>query len=143
MRQFLKFAVALAIAVAVVMAVRAFAFTIYTAPLPIGKQLRGGDKVAVNKLSRCRDLQRGDMVVFAVSGEAPRFAIVGPPQELGVVIGVPGDTVAVGGQRYRIPYKCCDRCQCNDCRLYLVDTGLRRCLVHKHQMAGKAWRLFH
>ena len=138
MRQFLKFAVALVIAVAVVAVVRLFAFTVYTAPAAIGKQLHTGQRVVVNKLVRHGDFQRGDLLVFTVSGEAPAVAFVGPPQEIGVVEAVPGDTIPVGGQRYRIPYKCCDRCGCRDCRIYLVDIGGHKRLVHKHQVVGRA-----
>lgn len=116
-----------------------FAFTIYTAPASIGKYLKTGDRVVVNKLSHCQDLQRGNLIVFTVSGEPPAFALVGPPQQLGQIIAVPGDVIVVKKQRYRIPYKCCDRCQCVDCKLYLVDTGHSQRLVHKHQIVGKAY----
>lgn len=139
MRQFLKFFVALVIAVAVVMAIRVFAVTIYTAPNAIGKNMRTGQRVMVNKL--CRDnFKKGDVFAFTVSGDAPTFALVGPPQELGEVIAVPGDTITVNKQRYLIPYKCCVRCQCHDCKLYLVNTGNARLLVHKHQIVGKILR---
>lgn len=139
MRQFLKFAVALVAAVAIVMAIRVFAFSVYTAPVSIGKELKAGKRVVVNKLNSHKDFTRGDLLVFTVSGEAPAFSLIGPPQELGMVVAVPGDTITVKGQRYRIPYKCCDRCQCRDCRLYLVDTGNARRLVYKHQIIGQAY----
>ncbi len=141
MRQFLKFLIALLIAVIIVMAIRLFAFTVYTAPVAIGKGVRAGQRVMVNKLCRHSEFKRGDFLAFTVSGEAPMFAIVDPPQELGMVVAVPGDTIAVKRQHYRIPFKCCDRCQCHDCCLYLVDTGNGRRLVHKHQIIGKALSL--
>ena len=118
--------------------VRIFAFTIYSAPSSIGGKLKEGDKVVVNKLSHCQEFQKGDLLVFTEKGEAPRFAIIEPPQSLGMVVAVPGDTITVNKQRYRIPYKCCERCQCHDCKLYLVDTGCGKRLVHKHQIIGKA-----
>lgn len=139
MRQFLKFLIALLIAVVTVMAIRTLAFTVYTAPVAIGKDVRAGQRVVVNKLCRHSDFRHGDFLAFTVSGEAPTFAIVDPPQELGMVVAVPGDTIAVKGQHYRIPFKCCDRCQCHDCCLYLVDTGVSRQLVHKHQVTGRAY----
>lgn len=141
MRQFLKFLIALLIAVIIVVAIRTFAFTVYTAPVAVGNGVRAGQKVAVNKLCRHSDFRRGDLLAFTVSGEAPAVAIVDPPQEIGMVVAVPGDTIAVKGQRYRIPFKCCDRCQCHNCRLYLVDTGNGRRLVHKHQIVGKVLSL--
>lgn len=141
MRQFLKFLIALLIAVIIVVAIHTFAFTVYTAPVAIGKSVRTGQKVVVNKLCRHMDLMRGDFLAFTVRGEAPTFTIIDPPQELGMVVAVPGDTIAVKGQRYRIPFKCCDRCQCRDCCLYLVDTGNGRRLVHKHQIVGKVLSL--
>lgn len=140
MRQLLKFAVALCVAVAVVIAVRMAAFTVCTAPVSIGGQLRAGSRVVVNKLRRCADFRRGDLMAFTVDGSTPRLSLTEPPQQIGMVAAVPGDTITVRGQRYRIPYKCCDRCQCADCRLYLVDTGSGRRLVHKHQVVGRVVR---
>ncbi len=142
MRQFLKFFIALCVATIIVLAIRVFAFTIYSSPVTIGHTLRSGEKVVVNKLCRSREFQKGELIIFTDSGEAPGYAIIGPPQSLGMVIAVPGDTITVRKQRYRIPYRCCDRCQCQDCKLYLVDTGYAQCLVHKHQVVGKARRLF-
>lgn len=139
MRQFLKFIVALCVATLILTAIRTFAFTVYTAPVSIGNHPMAGQKVMVNKLCRHDDFRRGDLIVFTVSGEAPAFSLVGPPQELGRVVALPGDTINVKGLRYRIPKKCCNRCQCDDCRLYLVDTGVSRLLVHKHQVTGRAY----
>ena len=141
-RQLLKFVIALAIAMAVVMVVRVFAITIYTVPAPLGQGLRTGDRVVVNKLVRSRAPRRGDLIVFTVSGEAPAVSLIGPPQELGLVVNLPGDTIAVSARRYVIPLRCCDRCPCRDCRLYLVETGHGKRLVYKHQIVGKAVPLF-
>ena len=128
-RQLLKFIIALAIA-------------IYTVPAPLGQGLRTGDRVVVNKLVRSRAPRRGDLIVFTVSGEAPAASLIGPPQELGLVVNLPGDTIVISSRRYVIPLRCCDRCPCRDCRLYLVETGHGKRLVYKHQIVGKAVPLF-
>lgn len=141
-RQLLKFIIALAIAVTLVVVVRVFAITIYTVPAPLGQRLRTGDKVVVNKLARSRAIHREDLIVFTVSGDAPAASLIGPPQELGEVINLPGDTITVDSSRYVIPVKCCERCPCRDCCLFLVETGHGNRLVHKHQIVGKAARLF-
>jgi signal peptidase I len=125
-----------------VVVIRLFVFTIYTVPAPLGQALRTGDRVVVNKFPHCQNFRRGDLIVYTVSGEAPAVALVGPPQELGQIVNVPGDTIRFGKTRYYIPYKCCDRCPCEDCCLYLVDNGHGKRLVHKHQIVGKAARLF-
>ena len=127
---------------AVVMVVRVFAITIYTVPAPLGQGLRTGDSVVVNKLVRSRAPRRGDLIVFTVSGEAPAASLIGPPQELGLVVNLPGDTIVISSRRYVIPLRCCDRCPCRDCRLYLVETGHGKRLVYKHQIVGKAVPLF-
>lgn len=127
---------------AIVVVVRVFAITIYTVPAPLGQGLRTGDRVVVNKLARSRALRRGEFIVFTVNGEAPAVSLIGPPQELGEVVNLPGDTITVARRRYVIPLKCCDRCPCRDCRLCLVETGHGKRLVHRHQIVGKAARLF-
>lgn len=126
----------------IVVVVRVFAITIYTVPAPLGQGLRTGDRVVVNKLARSRAPRRGDLIVFTVRGDAPAVSLIGPPQELGQVVNLPGDTINVARRRYVIPLKCCDRCPCRDCRLYLVETGHGKRLVYKHQIVGKAARLF-
>lgn len=141
-RQIIKFIIALAAAVALVVVVRMFAFTVYTVPAPIGQGLRTGDRVLVNKVVRGRAVKRGELIVFTVSGEAPAVSLIGPPQELGKVLNLPGDTITISGRLYLIPMRCCDRCPCRDCRLYLVETGRGKRLVYKHQIVGKATRLF-
>lgn len=128
------------IAVIIVIAVRMFAFTIYISPVTIGNSLHGGDHVVVNKFNRYGNFSRGDLIVFTTNGEAPHIAFLEPPQEIGMIVAVPGNIITVNKVRYRIPYKCCDRCQCSDCCLYLVDTGNGRKLVHKHQVVGKILR---
>ena len=141
-RQLLKFVIALAIAMTVVVVVRMFAITVYTVPAPLGQGLRTGDRVVVNKLARSRAPHRGDLIVFTVSGDAPSVSLIGPPQEIGQVVNLPGDTIAISTRRYVIPLRCCDRCPCRDCRLYLVETGHGKRIVYKHQIVGKAVPLF-
>ncbi|EGN55965.1 hypothetical protein Premu_0483 [Hallella multisaccharivorax DSM 17128] len=141
-RQLLKFILALAVAVAIVVVIRMFAFTICTVPTPIGQELRTGNRMIVNKLTRCHDLRQGDLIVFTVSGEAPAISLIGPPQEIGMVVNLPGDTITVKRRRWLIPIRCCNRCPCRDCKVYLVDTGHGYRLVHRHQIIGKAVRLF-
>ena len=60
----------------------------------------------------CSDIQRGDVVVF------------------------------VNGEKYLIPHQCCHRCKSTDCHTYLLNVGTTEMLVQKHDMLGKAWRLY-
>lgn len=131
MRQMVRALIAFGIALIIVFAMRAYMFTIYTVPSDISGMLRRGDRVMVNRLSHA-DLRVGDWVVFN-KGES----------FIGRVEALPGDTMRVGGRLYAIPMKCCDRCLCPDCKLYLLNLGPSRTLVYKHQMVGKAHRLFH
>ncbi len=131
MRQFAKFIVALGVFMVLFLAVRAFAFAIYTVPTDVMPTLRKGDRVVVNKVAHAT-FERGDLMVFHQSARL-----------VGAVVAIPGDTINVGGNRYRIPYRCCRRCACHDCKLYLVNTGQQRLLVHLHQVEGKAKRLYH
>ncbi|MBM6991756.1 MAG: signal peptidase I [Prevotella sp.] len=131
MRQAFKAFIAFGIALLIVFAVRAYAFTIYTVPLDIHQMLRRGDRVMVNRLSQANP-KVGDMVVFNRG-----------VQLIGRVEALPGDTVRVGHNRFVIPESCCNRCCCPDCKLYMLNIGTRHALVYKHQMVGKARRLFH
>jgi signal peptidase I len=140
MKQVLKFAAALCVALVLVMGVRAVAFSLCRVPSDIGRELRRGDRVWVNKLARTANFSRGDIVVFDTSGTPPCISLYNRDEAIGCVVAVPGDTITVAGRRYRIPYRCCDRCGCDDCRLYLVDTGHGCRLVHKHQIVGRGRR---
>lgn len=131
MRNALKFVLALIVAVALMLAVRAFVFTVYTVPSDLTEQFRKGDRVAVNLLQRA-PFRRGDVIVF---GDSIRM--------IGRIRAVPGDTLSYGRNRYVIPRRCCTRCPCPDCHLYLVNTGTSELLVHKRQIRGRAFRLFH
>ncbi len=131
MRQLAKFLLALGVFVAIFLAVRAFAFAIYTVPTDVTPTLRQGDRVMVNKVAHAT-FRRGDLMVFR---QHERL--------VGAVEAGPGDTIRVGRYRYRIPQRCCRRCACADCKLYLVNTGRSHTLVHLHQVEGKATRLYH
>ena len=61
---------------------------------------------------------------------------------IGMVEKLPGDTVRIDTASYIIPMVCCRRCGCKDCRFYLLKTPTGQQLVHKHQMIGKAYKLF-
>lgn len=140
LKQTLKFVLALAIALVIVLAVRTFAFSMCRLPCDFSSFYRRGDRVMVNRLSR-GDLQRGDLVAFCTDSSAVPRAFHPTGLTMGLVEAVPGDTIALGRRRFRIPLKCCSKCRCVDCKLYLVYTGRGRVLVHKHQLVGKAFRL--
>ena len=61
---------------------------------------------------------------------------------IGVIMHLPGDTIRLGKERFVIPTVCCKRCGCQDCRLFLLRTACGKTLVHKHQIVGKAYKLF-
>lgn len=140
LKQTLKFVLALAIALALVLVVRAFAFTVCRLPCDFSQTYRRGDRVMVNRLSR-GDLRRGELVAFCTDSAAVPCLFPSSGLTLGLVEAVPGDTIVLERRRFRIPLKCCRKCRCVDCKLYLVYTGKGRVLVHKHQLAGKAFRL--
>ncbi len=115
-------------------AIRTYAFTVFSVPqggLP--PQLKEGNRVIVNRID-CDRFNRGEIVVFADSMAVDYF--------IGTVDNLPGDTVTLDTVRYVIPMICCKRCGCKDCRYYLVKTSSGRQLVHKHQIIGKAYKLF-
>ena len=140
-------------------AIRTYAFTVFTVPeggLP--PQLKEGNRVIVNRID-CDVFKRGETVVFADSIEMESHTVVssytGKAVELahsyttweeeyfiGCIVGMPGDTIQIRANRYVIPAVCCERCGCKDCRYYLVRTSRGKQLVHKHQIQGKAYKLF-
>ena len=95
--------------------------------------MKKGNRVIVNRID-CDVFKRGEMVVFADSLEREYF--------IGQITGIPGDTIRIQGSHYVIPFVCCKRCGCKDCRYYLVRTSQGKLVVHKHQMLGKAYKLF-
>ncbi len=130
MNQVIKATIALGIALVIMFAVRGYAFTICSVPTDISSQLRRGDRVLVNKMVHA-GFRRGDLLVF---GQTEKL--------IGAVEGVPGDTVRLNGRSYRIPMRCCGKCGCPDCKIYLVSMGKGKTLVHQHQVIGKAHKLF-
>lgn len=100
----------------------------------------------VNRMD-CDIFERGDVVVFADSvvckpSKASRFKSTDEAFFIGEVEKLPGDTILLDTTRYVIPTICCKRCGCKDCRYYLVKTSRGSQVVHKHQMVGKAYKLF-
>ena len=61
---------------------------------------------------------------------------------IGRIEKLPGDTILIDTVKYVIPTVCCKRCGCKDCRFYLLKTPTGQQVVHKHQMIGKAYKLF-
>ena len=133
-----------------VWAVRTFAFTVFTVPAGgLPPQLKAGNRVIVNRID-CDFFNRGEVVVFTDSVFAPvenqgqsqvrKFVL--KAYFIGRVEKLPGDTILVDTVKYVIPTVCCRRCGCKDCRFYLLKTPTGQQLVHKHQMIGKAYKLF-
>ncbi len=122
--------------------VRTFAFTVFSVPAGgLPPQLREGNRVIVNRMD-CDYFGRGDIVVFADSTVGWRHLAL-ENCFIGRIEKLPGDTLQLDTLRYVIPTVCCKRCGCKDCRFYLVRTsGQGRQLVHKHQMIGRAYKLF-
>lgn len=130
MNQALKTFVALLVATVIMLAIRAYVFTIYTVPVDVGNDIKKGNRVgALHWL--CSDLRRGDVVVFGKD-----------TKNIGRIKAIPGDSVLVKGTRYIIPRQCCNRCNSSDCHTYMLDVGNAELLVQKHEMLGKAWRIW-
>ena len=125
-----------------VWAVRTFAFTVFTVPAGgLPPQLKAGNRVIVNRID-CDFFNRGEVVVFRDSVTYQRRKIVAEAYFIGRVEKQPGDTIRIDTVQYIIPTVCCKRCGCKDCRFYLLKTPTGQQLVHKHQMIGKAYKLF-
>ena len=112
------------------LAIRAYVFTIYTVPENVDNRILKGDRVGVLHWL-CSEVERGDVIVF---GDSIKL--------IGRVKAVPGDSVDVNGEKYIIPHQCCHRCKSTDCHTYLINIGKAEMLVQKHDMLGKAWRLY-
>ncbi|MCH3994686.1 MAG: S26 family signal peptidase [Prevotella sp.] len=127
-----KFILALLFTMLLMLVVRACLFTIFSVPdSSYAPEFRKGDRWIVNRLN-CTDLRRGDDLVF-------RQDSVSYP---GLVVALPGDTIAWKGVRYRVPVRCSHHCDCPYCKCYLLQVGKRKVLVYRHQFVGKAYRLF-
>ena len=137
-----KFLIALGLSLLLVWAVRTFAFTVFTVPAGgLPPQLKAGNRVIVNRID-CDFFNRGDVVVFRDSVTYQRRKIVAEAYFIGRVEKQPGDTIRIDTVQYIIPTVCCKRCGCKDCRFYLLKTPTGQQVVHKHQMIGKAYKLF-
>ena len=141
-----------------VWAVRTYAFTVFTVPAGgLPPHLEEGNRVIVNRID-CDFFNRGEIVVYADSVALPlrnqgfnqsssqgfsyRRKRVIVEYFIGQIEKLPGDTLRIGKASYIIPMECCKRCGCKDCRFYLLKTPAGEQLVHKHQMIGKAYKLF-
>ena len=141
-----KFLIALGLSLLLVWVVRTFAFTVFTVPAGgLPPQLKAGNRVIVNRID-CDFFNRGEIVVYADSVALPlrnqRRKNVFMVYFIGRIDKLPGDTLRIGKASYIIPTVCCKRCGCKDCRFYLLKTPAGEQLVHKHQMIGKAYKLF-
>ena len=143
-----------------VWAVRTFAFTVFTVPAGgLPPQLKAGTRVIVNRID-CDFFNRGDVVVFtdsvfaSVKNQGQKQAgtqsqaqpqarkFVSEAYFIGRIEKLPGDTILIDTVKYIIPTVCCKRCGCKDCHFYLLKTPTGQQVVHKHQMIGKAYKLF-
>ena len=145
-----KFLIALGLSLLLVWVVRTFAFTVFTVPAGgLPPQLKAGNRVIVNRID-CDFFNRGEVVVFTDSvfapvenqGQSQVRKFVSKAYFIGRVEKLPSDTVRIDTASYIIPVVCCKRCGCKDCRFYLLKTPTGQQLVHKHQMIGKAYKLF-
>ena len=145
-----KFLIALGLSLLLVWVVRTFAFTVFTVPAGgLPPQLKAGNRVIVNRID-CDFFNRGEVVVFTDSvfapvenqGQSQVRKFVSKAYFIGRIEKLPGDTILVDTVKYVIPTVCCRRCGCKDCRFYLLKTPTGQQLVHKHQMIGKAYKLF-
>lgn len=137
-----KFLIALGLSLLLVWAVRTFAFTVFTVPAGgLPPQLKAGNRVIVNRIA-CDFFNRGEVVVFRDSVTYQRRKIVAEAYFIGRIEKLPGDTIRIDTVQYIIPTVCCKRCGCKDCRFYLLKTPTGQQVVHKHQMIGKAYKLF-
>ena len=157
-----KFLIALGLSLLLVWAVRTYAFTVFTVPAGgLPPQLKAGNRVIVNRID-CDFFNRGDVVVFTDSVFAPvkkqaqsqagsqgqsqaqpqARKFVSEAYFIGRIEKLPGDTILIDTVKYIIPTVCCKRCGCKDCRFYLLKTPTGQQVVHKHQMIGKAYKLF-
>ncbi len=122
----------LVLALLVAWAIRTYVFTVFSVPAGgLPPQLKEGNRVIVNRID-CDVFDRGEVVVYTDSVNC----------FIGRVAKLPGDTLSLDTCRYVIPTVCCKRCGCKDCRYYLVRTANGAELVHKHQIVGKAYKIF-
>ncbi len=122
----------LVLALLVAWAIRTYVFTVFSVPAGgLPPQLKEGNRVIVNRID-CEVFDRGEVVVYTDSVNC----------FIGKIAQLPGDTLSLYSGRYVIPTVCCKRCGCKDCRYYLVRTANGAELIHKHQIVGKAYKIF-
>ena len=84
-------------------AVHAFAFAVCTLPTGFGNEYHKGDRVVVNKLVR-DSFRRGDLVLYYPDWRVTsRYA--DSPMNIGRIEAIPGDTIRLGKDRFRIPLR--------------------------------------
>ena len=72
----------------------------------------------------------------------PVLKISADSSYVGVVSGVPGDTVTFDSTTYVLPERCgCQECQCKERAVFLIWQGKERALIHKDDIIGKAYKL--
>ena len=132
MRQLCRFLLVVATSAVVMLLLRLFVFGIYESPVDINGRISKGDCVFVFFLNKDH-LSKNDIVAFHGKGGCA----------LGEAIGLPGDTLSLYRQRYVIPHRPCPKeCMCDDCDLFLLNTGCGECLVFRRDIAGKACTLW-
>lgn len=153
MKVAVRFIITLALALLLVWGIRTYVFTVFSVPMGgFPPSLQEGDRVIVNRMD-CKFFKCGEMVVYADSVECYPTSVaskmLGKPSRtllaayfIGRIVNLPGDTIKLDSASYIIPKVCCKRCGCADCRYYLVRTSCGQQLVHKHQIIGKAYKLF-
>lgn len=137
-----KFLLSLVLALLVVWVIRTFAFTVFSVPIGgLPPYLKEGNRVIVNRID-CDSFFCGEVVVYTDSVACSPNKQLGESYFIGAIERLPGDTIILDTTRYVIPTICCKRCGCKDCRYYLVRTANGKVLVHKHQIIGRAYKLF-
>lgn len=123
----------MALAIVIMLIVRAFMFTIYAVPTEkLAPILEKGDRVIVNRLQNV-DIKRGDIIIFHDKADY-----------IGIVEGIPGDTLKIQDECFVIPKQCFYQgCLCDGCKYFMVNIGMKRQLVNKTKIIGKARKLFH
>ena len=116
MKNALKFFLALAAMLLIMLAVHAWAFTIHQ------------DRMMVNRLGSA--YQKGNIIVFGKDSSW-----------IGRVEAVPGDTINLEEQNYRLPTECV-YCGSTEQCYYLVDMGKMKTLVRHGDIVGTAFRIW-
>ncbi len=131
MKATLKFLLYLAVAIALMVLLRLFVCTIVTVTdNSLAPQMKAGDRLLVCLLGS-KDFKAGQWVMFTDS-----------LQRVGKIAATAGDTITVDSLQYEIPTTCSTGCDCEGCRIFLVEMGKNRVLVKQKNIKGRAYRLF-